>query len=87
MDRWQNICNKLSNLNDATISSISIDEFSATGKFIGSVYSASYTAEHLFDRTSQIMDLQFSGDELTFVTRTDDQILLYSINLKENNKP
>ncbi|MCQ4936447.1 MFS transporter [Anaerotignum propionicum] len=74
-------------LNDAAISSISIDEFSATGKFIGSVYSASYTAEHLFDRTSQIMDLQFSGDELTFVTRTDDELLLYSINLKENNKP
>lgn len=74
-------------LNDATISNISIDEFSASGKFIGSIYSASYTVEHLFERTSQIMDLQFFGDELTFVTRTDDKLLLYSINLNENSKP
>lgn len=74
-------------VNDATISKISIDEFSASGKFLGSVYSVSYAVEHLFDRTSQIMDLQFINDVLTFVTRTDDELLLYSINLNENNKP
>ena len=32
------------------------------------------------------MDLQFSDDALTFVTRTDDKLLLYSINLNESNK-
>lgn len=74
-------------LNEATISNISIDEFSKTGKFLGSVYSDSYTVEHLFEKTSQIMDLQFLGHTLTFVTRTDDEVLLYSIDLKGNKKP
>ncbi|MDD4844538.1 MAG: MFS transporter [Anaerotignum sp.] len=74
-------------VNDASISNISIDEFSPSGEFLGSIYSASYTVEHLFDRTSQVMDLQFFDDALTFVTRTDDELLLYSINLNENNKP
>ncbi|KXL52937.1 multidrug resistance protein MdtG [Anaerotignum neopropionicum] len=73
-------------VNDAAISNISIDEFSPSGKFLGSIYSASYPVEHLFDRTSQIMDLQFIDDALTFVTRTDDELLLYSINLNGNNK-
>ncbi|BCZ45569.1 hypothetical protein psyc5s11_16360 [Clostridium gelidum] len=73
-------------VNDAAISNISIDEFSASGKSLGSIYSASYSVNHLFDKTSQIMDLQFFDDALTFVTRTDDKLLLYSINLKENNK-
>ena len=39
--------------NEAAISSISIDEFSSSGKFMGSIYSVSYPIKHLFDKTSQ----------------------------------
>lgn len=73
-------------VNESAISNISIDEFSASGKFLGSIYSVSYTVAHLFDKTSQIMDLQFFDNALSFVTRTDDKLLLYSINLNENYK-
>lgn len=72
--------------NDTIISDISIDEFSSSGKFLGSVYSVSYPFKNLFDKTSQIMDLQFLDEALTFVTRTEDQLILNSINLKEDNK-
>jgi predicted MFS family arabinose efflux permease len=73
-------------VNEAIISNISIDEFSSSGEFLGSIYSVSYPVKHLFDKTSQIMDLQFSDNTLSFVTRTDDTLILYSINLNENNK-
>ncbi len=73
-------------INEAAISSISIDEFSSSGEFLGSIYSVSYPVKYLFDRTSQIMDLQFFDDTLGFVTRTDDKLILYCINLNENNK-
>ena len=71
--------------NEGSVSSISIDEFSDSGKFLGSVYSVSYDVKNVFDMTSQILDLQFIDEKLFFVTRTDDKILLYSVNLKENN--
>lgn len=74
-------------VNDATISNISIDEFSSSGKFLGSIYSVSYPVKYIFEKTSQIMDLQFKDDALSFVTRTDDKLLLYSISLNESNKP
>ena len=32
------------------------------------------------------MDLQYFDDTLSFVTKTDDKIILNSINLKEGNK-
>ncbi|UNC92464.1 hypothetical protein [Candidatus Contubernalis alkaliaceticus] len=73
-------------IHDTVISTISIDEFSNSGKFLGSIYSVSYPVKQLFDKTSQIMDLQFVDDMLTFVTRTDEKLHLYSINLNENNK-
>ena len=73
-------------INEAVISSISIDEFSSSGEFLGSIYSVTYPVTYLFDKTSQIMDLQFFDDTLGFVTRTDDKLILYAINLKDNNK-
>lgn len=70
---------------EGAISSISIDRLSNKGKFLASIYTESYNVEDVFDMTSQIMDLRISNGELTFVTRTDEKVLLYSINLKENN--
>ena len=72
--------------NDTIISDISIDEFSSSGEFLGSKYSVSYPFKYLFDKTNQIMDLQYFDDTLSFVTKTDDKIILNSINLKEDNK-
>lgn len=72
--------------NEAIISNISIDAFSASGEFLGSIYSITYPVINLYDKTSQIMDLHFFEDKLSFVTRTDDKLILYAINLNENNK-
>ena len=73
-------------VNESIISDISIDEFSSSGKFLGSKYSVSYPVKNLFDKTSQIMDLQFFENNLSFVTRTDDELILFSINSNENNE-
>ncbi len=74
-------------VNETTISDISIDEFSSSGEFLGSIYSISYPYQYLFDKTSQIMDLQIYDNTLSFVTRTDDKLILYAIELNEDNKP
>ena len=74
-------------VNEAAISGISIDHFSPSGDFLGSVYSLLYPVEHVFDRTSQIMDLRVIDDALAFVTRTDDEIILYSLRLTDGHKP
>lgn len=74
-------------VNEAAISGISIDAFSASGDPLGSVYSVSYPVEHVFDRTSQIMDLRVMDDTLFFVTRTDDEIILYSLGLDAGHQP
>ncbi len=73
-------------VNESIISNISVDEFSSSGEFLGSVYSVSYPVKNLFDKTSQIMDLHFFDHTLSFVTRTDEEIILYSIKLNEDNK-
>ena len=74
-------------VNEAAISGISIDAFSPSGDPLGSVYTVSYTVAHVFDRTSQIMDLRFADDALDFVTRTDDELILYSIRLNDDHAP
>lgn len=71
--------------NDSIISDISIDEISSTGKSMGSIYTVSYPVKHLFNKTSQIMDLNFYNNTLRFVTRTDDQLILYSVNPDKND--
>lgn len=73
-------------VNETTISDISIDEFSSSGKFLGSIYSISYPYRYLFEKTSQIMDLQFYDNTLSFVTRTDDKLIQYAIDLNNNDE-
>ena len=74
-------------VNEAAISGISIDQFSPSGDPLGSVYSVSYPVEHVFDRTSQIMDLRVIDDTLFFLTRTDDELILYSLRLHDGQQP
>ena len=74
-------------VNEAAISGISIDAFSPSGDPLGSVYSVSYPVEHVFDRTSQIMDLRVIDDTLFFLTRTDDELILYSLRLHDGQQP
>lgn len=74
-------------VNEAAISGISIDAFSPSGDPLGSVYSVSYPVEHVFDRTSQIMDLRVIDDTLFFLTRTDDELILYSLRLDAGQQP